>query len=72
VGLQVELSTGETGVIESSFGQSGKVKIRIPGMYILSRNTSVSVCSLVGGDHLHPSSAGMEMATQNWVDALAE
>ncbi|XP_033606355.1 selenocysteine-specific elongation factor isoform X2 [Cryptotermes secundus] len=30
VGLQVELSTGETGIIESSFGQSGKVKIRIP------------------------------------------
>ena len=34
VGLQVELSTGEVGVIESSFGQSGKVKIRIPGLYI--------------------------------------
>jgi selenocysteine-specific elongation factor len=34
VGLQVELSTGETGVIESSFGQSGKVKIHIPGLYI--------------------------------------
>jgi selenocysteine-specific elongation factor len=34
VGLQVKLSTGETGVIESSFGQSGKVKIRIPGLYI--------------------------------------
>lgn len=32
VGLQVELSTGETGVIESSFGQSGKVKIHIPGL----------------------------------------
>lgn len=30
VGLQVELSTGEVGVIESSFGQSGKVKIHIP------------------------------------------
>jgi selenocysteine-specific elongation factor len=34
VGLQVKLSTGETGVIETSFGQSGKVKIRIPGLYI--------------------------------------
>jgi selenocysteine-specific elongation factor len=39
VGLQVELSTGEMGVIKSSFGQSGKVKIHIPGMYILTRNT---------------------------------
>jgi selenocysteine-specific elongation factor len=39
VGLHVELSTGETGIIESSFGQSGKVKIRIPGMYILIRTT---------------------------------
>lgn len=35
VGLQVQLSTGEAGIIESSFGQSGKVKIHIPGMYIL-------------------------------------
>jgi selenocysteine-specific elongation factor len=40
VGLQVELSTGETGSIESSFGQSGKVKIRIPGMYIRPRPLS--------------------------------
>jgi len=39
VGLQVELSTGELGVIESSFGQSGKVKIRIPGLYIQTSNT---------------------------------
>lgn len=39
VGLQVELSTGEVGVIESSFGQSGKVKIRIPGLYIQTSNT---------------------------------
>ncbi|TVK90555.1 Selenocysteine-specific elongation factor [Bagarius yarrelli] len=30
VGLKVTLSTGETGVIEGSFGQSGKIKIRIP------------------------------------------
>jgi hypothetical protein len=27
------------GVIESSFGQSGKVKIRIPGLYIQTSNT---------------------------------
>ncbi|XP_051568447.1 selenocysteine-specific elongation factor-like [Myxocyprinus asiaticus] len=30
VGLKVTLSTGETGSIEGSFGQSGKIKIRIP------------------------------------------
>lgn len=32
VGLKVTLSSGETGVIEGSFGQSGKIKIRVPGM----------------------------------------
>ncbi|KAJ9596344.1 hypothetical protein L9F63_012619 [Diploptera punctata] len=31
VGLQIHLSTGEVGTIESSFGQSGKMKIHIPG-----------------------------------------
>uniref|UniRef100_A0A8C3HM90 Eukaryotic elongation factor, selenocysteine-tRNA specific n=1 Tax=Chrysemys picta bellii TaxID=8478 RepID=A0A8C3HM90_CHRPI len=30
VGLKVKLSTGEDGVIEGGFGQSGKFKIRIP------------------------------------------
>ncbi|XP_060774300.1 selenocysteine-specific elongation factor [Neoarius graeffei] len=30
VGLKVTLSSGETGVIEGSFGQSGKIKIRVP------------------------------------------
>lgn len=30
-GLKVTLSTGETGVIEGSFGQSGKFKVRING-----------------------------------------
>ncbi|XP_068939917.1 selenocysteine-specific elongation factor [Petaurus breviceps papuanus] len=30
VGLKVHLSSGENGVIESGFGQSGKFKIRIP------------------------------------------
>ncbi|XP_074522424.1 selenocysteine-specific elongation factor [Halichoeres trimaculatus] len=30
VGLKVKLSTGETGIIEGGFGQSGKFKIRIP------------------------------------------
>lgn len=32
VGLKVTLSSGETGVIEGGFGQSGKIKIRVPGM----------------------------------------
>lgn len=31
-GLKVTLSTGEAGVIEGGFGQSGKIKIRIPGI----------------------------------------
>ncbi|KAM4821076.1 selenocysteine-specific elongation factor [Thomomys bottae] len=31
VGLEVQLSTGERGVIDSAFGQSGKFKIHIPG-----------------------------------------
>lgn len=30
-GMKVALSSGEQGVIEGGFGQSGKVKIRIPG-----------------------------------------
>ncbi|EDO41867.1 predicted protein [Nematostella vectensis] len=30
-GMKVNLSTGECGTIEGGFGQSGKVKIRIPG-----------------------------------------
>ncbi|KAG9277142.1 selenocysteine-specific elongation factor [Astyanax mexicanus] len=30
VGLKVTLSSGETGIIEGSFGQSGKIKIRVP------------------------------------------
>lgn len=33
VNLKVILSTGENGIIESSFGQSGKFKVRIPGLY---------------------------------------
>ena len=32
VNLKVHLSTGEKGTIEGSFGQSGKFKVRIPGM----------------------------------------
>ncbi|XP_003906958.1 selenocysteine-specific elongation factor isoform X3 [Papio anubis] len=31
VGLKVHLSTGELGIIDSAFGQSGKFKIHIPG-----------------------------------------
>nr|XP_015203752.1 PREDICTED: selenocysteine-specific elongation factor isoform X2 [Lepisosteus oculatus] len=40
VGLKVTLSTGETGVIEGGFGQSGKFKIRVPGQRITFRRTS--------------------------------
>ncbi|KAM5279839.1 selenocysteine-specific elongation factor isoform 2-T2 [Ctenodactylus gundi] len=31
VGLRVHLSTGELGIIDSAFGQSGKFKVHIPG-----------------------------------------
>ena len=31
INLKVTLSTGEIGIIEGSFGQSGKVKIRFIG-----------------------------------------
>ncbi|MBZ3877904.1 Selenocysteine-specific elongation factor [Sciurus carolinensis] len=31
VGLKVQLSTGELGVIDSAFGQSGKFKVHVPG-----------------------------------------
>lgn len=31
VGLRVHLSTGELGVIDSAFGQSGKFKVHVPG-----------------------------------------
>ncbi|XP_069353767.1 selenocysteine-specific elongation factor [Eulemur rufifrons] len=31
VGLKVQLSTGEAGVIDSAFGQSGKFKVHVPG-----------------------------------------
>lgn len=35
VGLKVTLSTGESGVIEGGFGQSGKFKIRVPGKELI-------------------------------------
>lgn len=38
VGLKVNLSTGETGVIEGGFGQSGKFKIRVQGKDPLQRH----------------------------------
>jgi len=33
IGLKVSLSTGESGIIEGGFGQSGKFKVRIPCNY---------------------------------------
>lgn len=46
VGLKVTLSSGETGVIEGSFGQSGKIKIRVPGMK-LRLILIISLCTLL-------------------------
>jgi len=44
VGLKVALSTGESGVIESGFGQSGKFKVRIPGNVCLYSVIRFSYC----------------------------
>lgn len=44
VGLKVTLSSGETGVIEGSFGQSGKIKIRVPGMKRTHTTTQTFLC----------------------------
>ena len=50
--LKVTLSTGEVGIIEGSFGQSGKVKIRVMGMItkLISsfRNINFSILSKDG------------------------
>lgn len=35
IGLKVNLSSGEEGIIENSFGQSGKIKVYVPGEYML-------------------------------------
>lgn len=43
VGLKVQLSTGEQGIIDSAFGQSGKFKIHIPG-------ECSCICAECGGD----------------------
>jgi len=50
VGLKVSLSTGESGFIEGAFGQSGKFKVRIPGIVVvvivflhLSANNSANI-----------------------------
>ena len=43
VGMKIRLSTGEEGTIEGGFGQSGKVKIRIPNG--LSADTILSLSS---------------------------
>lgn len=40
VGLKVTLSTGESGVIEGGFGQSGKFKIRVQGKEFPEVNVS--------------------------------
>ena len=58
VGMKITLSTGEEGMIEGAFGQSGKVKIRIPNG--LSAETSLKL-----------SSSGKKKAGKNKVAAAA-
>ncbi|XP_056885790.1 selenocysteine-specific elongation factor isoform X1 [Takifugu flavidus] len=49
VGLKVTLSTGESGVIEGGFGQSGKFKIRVPeGLCLETRNLLTSTSKKKG------------------------
>ena len=43
VSLKVSLSTGETGVIEGSFGQSGKFKVGLDSKYLSGLNYIVCV-----------------------------
>jgi selenocysteine-specific elongation factor len=49
VGLKVKLSTGETGKIESSFGQSGKFKIRLDNGLLPSTRDQLEAMSGGGG-----------------------
>lgn len=49
VGLKVHLSTGELGVIDSAFGQSGKFKVHIPG--------KCTVFSISGAQRMVPGHA---------------
>ena len=49
VGLRVKLSTGETGKIESSFGQSGKFKIRLDNGLLPSTRDKLEAMSGGGG-----------------------
>ncbi|XP_013420042.1 selenocysteine-specific elongation factor-like isoform X1 [Lingula anatina] len=45
VGLKVKLSTGEDGVIEGGFGQSGKFKVRIPNGLLQGTKQKLSASS---------------------------
>ncbi len=49
VGLRVKLSTGETGKIESSFGQSGKFKIRLDNGLLPSTRDKLEAMGGGGG-----------------------
>lgn len=40
INMKVTLSTGEVGVIEGSFGQSGKIKVRIIGSFLIHARLS--------------------------------
>uniref|UniRef100_A0A803Y6I8 Eukaryotic elongation factor, selenocysteine-tRNA specific n=1 Tax=Meleagris gallopavo TaxID=9103 RepID=A0A803Y6I8_MELGA len=50
VGLKVKLSTGEEGIIDGGFGQSGKFKIRIPGSRLCASPGMDIVAALSAGD----------------------
>ncbi|XP_010223595.1 PREDICTED: selenocysteine-specific elongation factor, partial [Tinamus guttatus] len=67
VGLKVKLSTGEDGVIEGGFGQSGKFKIRIPASTFMMKDdaSSLSVQDEAMPPLLPLSSLSTELAGPN-------
>ena len=64
--LKVTLSTGQHGVIEGGFGQSGKVKVRIPGKNVQwERTCAVSQRLAIDfGDTVYRSDTSVRQVTQ--------
>lgn len=68
LGLKVTLSTGEHGVIEGGFGQSGKFKVRIPNGLQPSTVTQLSAVSKKKGKGKASSAPESESPNQEAVD----
>ena len=81
VGLKVSLSTGESGFIEGAFGQSGKFKVRIPGivvvgvifLYLSANNFAFSALTLlVGRQEGHPACKKQSGGVLAWLSVWSE